>query len=263
MYLVYVDESGDRSYPWTPGTPEHFILSGVAIHEGQWYTLSKAMDDLQEKYLPGSLESVGRIEFHGYDMWHGKKEFRQLCEPERQALLADLWGIPRALGMRDRPARQDLSQEMMFFAIAVDRQQYGPPSGTFRDLYLWAVEELCQRVNVHLSSMHKAGNPQKAIFVFDTRGKGFDATVREAFGTFLWGGTKHMGFLANAVATAFFIHSSDDRVLQLCDVWTYGLRRLLGHGERAAYECMEPYFQRGRDGVMHGVRHFPKLPGFP
>lgn len=32
MYLVYVDESGDRGYPWKAGTPKHFVLSGLAIH---------------------------------------------------------------------------------------------------------------------------------------------------------------------------------------------------------------------------------------
>ena len=167
-----MDESGDKGYPRKPGTAKHFVLGGLAIHEGQWYTLSKAMDEVQEQYLPGSREVRGRVEFHGEPIRHGKNEFRELCTHTRERMLLDLWGLPARLGMRCDPDPHTLAQELMFFAIAVDRSCYQPTSGRFEDLYEWAVEELCQRVNVHLSSMHKAGNPQKAVFVFDARNQG-------------------------------------------------------------------------------------------
>lgn len=221
------------------------------------------MDDIQDKYFPGSLPSSGPIEFHASDMWQGREAFRTVAAPARRQALLDLWALPGSLGMRTRPARSDLRQELMFFAVAIDRTRWRVRSRAPGDLYEWALEELCQRVNVHLSSMHKVGNPHKAIFVFDARQPSLDELVRRAFRSFQWTGTKYMDFLANAVATAFFIDSTDDRVLQLCDAFTYGVFRFFEHADDIAYRIIEPYFQRDASGKMHGVRHFPRVRGFP
>ncbi len=46
MHILYLDESGG---PYSWNVQKNFVLGGVAIHEGQIYNLTKAMNDLQEK----------------------------------------------------------------------------------------------------------------------------------------------------------------------------------------------------------------------
>ena len=49
MYILYIDESGD-SYYWNE--QNHFVLAGVAVHEGQVRNITSKLDEIQNKFFP-------------------------------------------------------------------------------------------------------------------------------------------------------------------------------------------------------------------
>ena len=67
MQLVYVDESGDPGGP-TPaalaqGTSRHFILSSVAIDEGDWDQSLRTLVDIRTRLLArhgGNISAAAR-----------------------------------------------------------------------------------------------------------------------------------------------------------------------------------------------------------
>jgi len=78
MYLLYLDESGDPN-GWQ--IQKHFVLGGVAIHEGQIYTLNQKLDAIQKQYFPGISFPIS---FHATEIMRGKAHFKDFAPNIRE-----------------------------------------------------------------------------------------------------------------------------------------------------------------------------------
>ena len=80
MYLLYVDESG------LPGgrQGDHFVLTGMALHEEDCYPLAKSLDAAQRRVLPGP---DGDLELHASRIYSARNEWSHVSAPDRLAVL--------------------------------------------------------------------------------------------------------------------------------------------------------------------------------
>jgi hypothetical protein len=88
VYILYIDESGDGGT--NPGSSRHLVLAGVAIHEGQWRTLSRKLDSIQDSHFP---QAGSPIEFHASEIRSGRNFFRSVGRAERTSLMNDVYGV--------------------------------------------------------------------------------------------------------------------------------------------------------------------------
>ncbi len=95
MHILYVNESGDGGS--VPGSSRHLVLCGVAMHEGQWRTLTKQLNEIQVRNFP----TAGTfLEFHASEMRTGARIFRGLPRPARDKAIQEVYQvISRARGL--------------------------------------------------------------------------------------------------------------------------------------------------------------------
>ena len=68
MYILYLDESGNPDDP----SDRHFVLAGAAVFERVVHFLTRSLDEVQAKHLPG-LEP---IDFHAAEIRSGRGFWR-------------------------------------------------------------------------------------------------------------------------------------------------------------------------------------------
>jgi len=78
MYILYVDESGDPN-SWTD--QNHYVLGGLAVHEGQVRHLAEQFSGIQNVYFP---EISLPIPFHATEIAAGRGRFRHLMPIKRE-----------------------------------------------------------------------------------------------------------------------------------------------------------------------------------
>lgn len=82
MYVIYLDESGDPN-GWN-NNQDHFVLGGIAIHEGQIREISDSLDRVQTEFFP---EISIPLKFHAVDINNGNDRFAQFSWDNRQRIL--------------------------------------------------------------------------------------------------------------------------------------------------------------------------------
>jgi hypothetical protein len=85
MYLLYLDESGGPN-SWS--VQKHFVLGGVAVHEGQVHILAQKLNTIQKHYFPRI--SIP-IPFHATDIREGIGHFRSLQRDIRDEILEKVY----------------------------------------------------------------------------------------------------------------------------------------------------------------------------
>ena len=108
MYILYLDESGNPDDP----SDRHFVLGGAAVFERVAHFLTRSLDEIQARHLPG-LEP---IDFHAAEIRSGRGFWRGIEKEKREAILSDVTqtiadGEPpgrRALRRRGREERASL-----------------------------------------------------------------------------------------------------------------------------------------------------------
>jgi hypothetical protein len=129
MYVLYLDESGNESDP----SDRHFVLAGVAVFERQIHFLSEAVDEMQNRFLPG----YEPIPMHASPMRKGKDFWRNVAADTRLKMVEAMGTI---LSGADR-------RGCVLFAAAVEKS----PSVHGEDAVQLAVEEICGRFNLFLA----------------------------------------------------------------------------------------------------------------
>ena len=69
MHLLYLDDSGSVQNR----SDKHIVLAGLSVFERQTHWLSRALEKVAEKAWP---DNPAGIEFHGTELWTGKKHWR-------------------------------------------------------------------------------------------------------------------------------------------------------------------------------------------
>jgi hypothetical protein len=230
MYVLYLDESGNESDP----SDRHFVLAGIAVFERQIHFLSEAVDELQNKHLPG----YEPIPMHASPMRKGKDFWRKVPEATRLQMVHEMGKI---LSNADR-------RGSVLFAVAIEKssQLHG------EDAVQTAVEEICGRFNMFLSRLHREGDTQRGFLVF-AEGR-FHQRARTWVRTFRRGGTK-IGTIRNfAEDLPYSASANDSRMLQLADHVAHAVFLKFERGDASLFEEIQDCFDQ-HEGRVHGLKH--------
>ena len=143
----YLDESGEY-VNWAENN--NFVLAGVAIHEGQISTLTKALDQIQYEFFPGIKAP---IPFHAVEIAKGKKKFRELPPPKQKDLLYKLCEL----------IKNQSFPYLIAFATPFHISAYQPSNSVLKTVY----GDIMTRLNTFMVRQHKAGYPTKGIVIID------------------------------------------------------------------------------------------------
>jgi len=203
MHILYLDESGG---PNSWNEQKNFVLGGVAIHEGQIYSLTKELNDIQEKYFPGISFP---IEFHVTPIRQGKGPyFKNMSLDARKELIQDVY----------RVIEKQYFPSLIAFATSIDATAVKNPTQVTHDCF----EGVCQKFNLYLYHQYKQENPNKGLLVID---RGREKQYLQIFSEFK-NSEEVQKYLANIVDIPYFTACRETRMLQLADfvanaVWRY------------------------------------------
>ncbi len=145
MYLLYLDESGSPD----GAADRHFVLAGAAVFERTTYYLSRALDEIQDRFFPG----LPPIDFHASPIRSGKDFWRTQPVERRTQVLAE---IAAAIAESNDPG-------VVLFGAVVEKSDelYG------EEAVKRATAECCRRFDLLLTRRHfDAGDTQRGLVIF-------------------------------------------------------------------------------------------------
>lgn len=231
MHLLYVDESGSTSDP----TQNYFVLSGISIPEKRTYWVEKEMNEIAAKF---DSEDPYNIELHGSPMRSGKKEWRPFSLEERiQAIKDCLQIIARSKG------------DIRIFASVVERG-----ANINDDIITYSFTQISSRFDMYLQRLHKQGNTQRGIAVFDKSTT--EKSIQNLARTFRETGHTY-GQLYNFAEVPLFLDSKASRLIQLADLVAYSIYRKYERSDDTFFSIIERSFDY-HNGQQHGLSVFNK-----
>ena len=194
MRILYLDESGG---PNSWDDQNNFVLGGVAVHEGQIYSLTRELNMLQEKYFP---DISIPIEFHVRPIRQGKgPHFNKFDFETRCKIIDDVYDIVNDCGFPN----------LIPFATVMDISAVKNSDQVCRDCF----EDVCQNFNLYLYDQYKQGFPNKGLLVID---RGRERQYRQHFGE-LKKSEAVKEYLGNIVDIPYFAACKETRLLQVAD----------------------------------------------
>ena len=235
MYVIYLDESGDPN-GWN-NNQDHFVLGGIAIHEGQIRQISDSLDRVQAEFFPAI--SIP-LKFHAVDINNGSGRFAQFSSDDRRRMLDAAYDVIAGATYPNA----------VLFATAMHISAVNNRDQALRDTF----EDLVQRANTFLLRLNNQGNPQKGLLIID-RSQSTEDRYRTLVSEFRTEGTKY-GYLGNIVDIPYFSQSGDTRLLQLADFVAYAVFRSYERGDNRFINRIMPRFDRRSpnyppDGLKH------------
>lgn len=243
MYLLYVDESGD---PGCAGSP-FLVLGAAAVFEGKWLSLDQSPAGLLNQYFPSGRPD----EIHLAALRAGKGAYRALPPAQRRQLIRDFCTL--AGGMRP--------SELVMFAVVAEKAPWfaSNPGKSGDDLYAEMFGELSSRFDLFLRRAHARGQPSKGILIADPHKPSLSKALQSNHRLFQRQGTSR-GPLYNLVETVFFLGSHESPGLQLADLASYALLRLVRDADDDFARRIRDLFDREplnspvHAGRWHGVK---------
>jgi len=226
MHLLYCDESGSTHDP----KQRFFVLAGMSVFERQSYWLATELDKIASRFNEADPASV---ELHGSPMNGGKGNWRNFPKEERTRAMAD------ALQVFERSTDSN-----RLFACVIDKAKISP-----RDPVLVAFEQLASRFDHYLMRLHKRGDTQRGLLIFDKTS--YESTLQNLASDFrTYGHT--WGVLRNLAEVPLFIDSKASRLTQLADLISYSVFRKYEFGNDDLFSIIENRFD-SEGGVVHGL----------
>jgi hypothetical protein len=231
MYLLYLDESGNENDP----TDRYFVLGGIAIFERQTFFLSKAIEDVQDKYFPNHQP----IPFHASEIRSGREIWRKVAPETRHAALRDLSSAIECSPAKGR----------VLFAAAVEKTKEVWGERAVEK----ATEEVCRRFDILLQRRFTdEGDPQRGLLIF-SEGR-FDARAKIWVRDFHQRGTS-WGAINNLADIPYFAAMKESRLLQAADLVAHAVWLLYERHDSSLIKPLLRCFD-AKDGVLHGLVHF-------
>jgi hypothetical protein len=276
VHILYMDESGVEDL--TAGT-SHFILLGLAIPAAQWKSLDRAFSDIKSRYGLRDTEIHSAWMHRRYSEQESISGFGALDPPTRRSaaeaairkragaigVLADQKKLksyrreskairPYLHLTRDERLQclEDLARELAswhdvrIFADAISKPDFKPKRPTTP--YEMAFEQVLTRFQAFLSAVQSTG-----IIVHDNNATAAPRLTKLAR-QFHSDGTFYRQ-ITDIVETPLFVDSQLTSMIQIADLCSFALRRLLENGEQRFWGIVEPCVDRSR-GVSVGVRHY-------
>ena len=235
VYVVYLDESGNLGS--FRNDQDHFVIGGIAVHEGQIRRLSDRLNSIQSAFFP---EISIPLKFHATDINSGRGRFRTISASDRQQLLDAVYAV----------IADSLYPHAVLFATAIHISAVESAEQALRD----TIEDITQRINTFLVRLHRSGNTQKSLLVID-RSDETEGKYRSLISDFRTSGTSH-GYLGNIVDIPYFSQSGDTRLLQLADFVAYAVFRYYERGDsQFLNKVFTPFDGRMKDAKRDGLKH--------
>ena len=226
VYILYTDESEIAPKDARSGA---FVLAGVSVFERQTHWLAKELEQIAGRF---DADNPQNIELHGSPMLTGRKGFwRKQPKDERRKAIEDAL---RVLAESHRSNR--------VFAIVVE-------DGATEDNPMeYAYEQLASRFDQYLMRLHKKGERQRGMVLFD---KSKHERVLQSLTSLYRDKGHRWGRLANFAEVPAFIDSRASRLIQLADLVAYAVNRWR-QGDDRFYEIIRPRFDFD-GGKTHGL----------
>lgn len=226
MYLLYVDESGHSADP----LQTYFVLAGVSVFERQSWWIGSELDKIAARFDPATSYSV---ELHGSPMLQGRDGWKQYPRDKREQAMLDALSAFTASHPNNKA-----------FGVVVNKQAISPA-----DPVEYAFEQLASRFDRHLGRLHRAGDTQRGLILFDK--SVHERTLQTLTHNFRTTGHQ-WGVLRNLSEVPVFIDSQASRLIQLADLVAFALFRNWEKNDPRFYNLIKDRFDR--DGaVIHGL----------
>ncbi len=245
MYLCYVDESGDPG----PQGSTHLVLTGAAVFEGKWSYLRQDLERLVAKYWATPPRPT---EIHLADIRARKGAFRALSRAQRTALEAELCNLVSSL----------LGNELRVFTVIADKTWWFARNAgrTGDDLYVSLFEELSSRFDLYLRRRHAEGASSKGMIIADPH-KAQLSRALQAHQRAVQATGNRWSHVYNLIETVFFLNSHESPGLQIADLCSYAVWRLVTAAETSLISSIADCFDREppnsprNPGKWHGVKY--------
>jgi hypothetical protein len=228
MHILYLDDSGSVDN----ASDIHIVLAGLAVFERQPHWLTGRLDEIARRVWPQDPKS---LEFRGADMLGGRRHWRGIGKADRASIYAEALAV---LGE---------SRHVQLFAAAIHKQAISP-----QDPMEFAFEQICNRFDLYLGRLHKAGNTQRGLIILD----------ESSYETSLQGLARHFhdeghrwGKLHNLADVPFFVNSQATRMIQYADLVAHAVRRYYDKGDATYFDIISRRFD-AVGGIVHGLTHY-------
>ena len=226
MYLLYADESGTTKDP----NQQYFVLAGFCVFERQGYWISEKLDRIAERFNPADPNSV---ELHGSPMLNGIGFWRRQLRTDREQAIQDALEA----FMRSHPNNR-------IFASVIKKVSISP-----QDPVEFAFEQLASRFDHYLKRLHKNGDTQRGLIVFDK--STYETTLQTLATDF-----RTVGYtwdvIRNLAEVPLFLDSRASRLIQLADLIAFAIFRNYERGDSRFYSIIQSRFD-SEGGIVHGL----------
>ena len=273
---MYMDESGVEELK---APPPHFVLLGLAIPAERWKSLDAAIADTKDTYGLRDAEIHTAWMHRRYVEQESIPGFSDLDGAARrcaaEAAIRKRAGTIGVLGTKEkvkayrRESRaiwpylhltrderlaclQDLASELAswedvrIFADGINKSDFVPHR--METTYEMAFEQVLTRFQAFLTASHSTG-----LVVHDNNSTAAPRLTKLAR-KFHAEGTLYRQ-ITNIVETPLFVDSTLTSMIQMADLCSFALRRLLDNGEGELWDLVEPRADNV-NGRCVGVRHF-------
>jgi hypothetical protein len=238
VYVLYIDESGDGGN--NPGSSDHLVLAGAAMHEGHWRKLSADLDAIQLKYFP---QAGSNVEFHASDLRSGRGAFRGMPQLDRNKIMVEIYA---AIG----------KSRLTLFAAIIEKQSLAIKYKGAVDPYSIAFEGLCTMFNYFLRRVQsQTRSVLRGIVVLDECRPSLSKQIRVLLANFQASGTQWAP-MTNLIETAFFFDSRNSRLMQIADFTSYAVYRWYEAGDNTYLKIINHKFDHEKLKV-HGLKCYP------
>ncbi len=282
VFLLYLDESGvPESHA---DQTSHFVVVGLAVHEGTWFALEKQVAGLKRRF---GLQGDSEYELHAgwiLQRYRDQEEVEQFeslslqarfdaVQQVRQAKLENL--KERSSKSRTRKLAAFRKTEPFIHLTAVERRQLVAETLRIvakyrRGLCLFGeainkttlspavdpweecFDHLVTRFEKFLKTRKRKTWGLIAADHYDTQAKLLPARLARFQRT----GTRWAD-IERVIESPFFVDSRGCSGVQLADLCAFALRRYLENEEEDNFRLILPKFFRSR-GQLVGLRHFTK-----
>jgi hypothetical protein len=214
MYIFYLDDSGNTGTNLDdPNQPIHF-LAGIGVPANN---IRKIEDEIEKNHPIFSPYSQNfDFEFHGVDIFQGKKYFSKFKLEER------LKTIERLIEIAEQ-------SEINFFSQGINKKRHKEKYNTPYPPNKVAFQYLIEKIDKFLEKKKQFG-----MIIID-QDKGRQQQTINDFWSFRKNGTPYGSFareIKQIIDHPFYIRSYNSHMLQLADVLTYI------HSSKKVSECL-------------------------
>ncbi|MCI5158227.1 MAG: DUF3800 domain-containing protein [Candidatus Electrothrix sp. AUS1_2] len=226
MYLLYADESGSTH----DARQQYFVLAGFCASERQGYWLANELDRIAGQFNPADPSAV---ELHGSPMISGRGAWRHHPKADRKKAVEDVLN----LFLHSHPSNR-------LFASVIRKAAVSP-----KDPAETAFEQLASRFDQYLMRLHKRGDTQRGIIIFDK--STYESTIQALATDFRTIGHQ-WGVIRNLSEVPLFLDSKASRLIQLADIIAYSIFRHYEQADSTFFSIINSRFD-AEGGIVHGL----------